>query len=219
MNRMSGICFALLLMPATVSAAPDSGVVTSNQAHSSVSILVEPQLDDDRLVLKIAAQNKSAAPVPFGPGSVTISKPSQESVAITSLQQLINDVRLAAGMKPQSAPGDAPTSGAYALRQQGTGTDGSGRMDVDGYTGGAAIAPDQQLRWNGKARESGEVASKIAALKQAILQETAIQPGQVAAGELVSEKLKFKKGQERTLNVRIRIAGDEHGFTIAAPSR
>jgi hypothetical protein len=45
-----------------------------------------------------------------------------------------------------------------------------------------------------------------------------IQPGQIRVGQIVSQKLKFKKGEDRTLYLKIRIAGDEHSFTVAAPS-
>ena len=60
--------------------------------------------------------------------------------------------------------------------------------------------------------------AQIAALKQAILQDQTIAPGQIAVGQVVSQKLKFAKGEDRTLHLRVRLGSDEHGFTIAAPS-
>jgi hypothetical protein len=32
-------------------------------------------MNDGRLVLKVAAQNRGSAPVPFGPASVSVSRP------------------------------------------------------------------------------------------------------------------------------------------------
>jgi hypothetical protein len=34
----------------------------------------------------------------------------------------------------------------------------------------------------------------------------------------VSQKLKLKTGEDRTLHLIVTIAGDTHGFTIAAPA-
>ncbi len=207
----------LLAVPAT--AAPvASEIADSKQAHSTVSVAVEPQLNDGRLVVKIAAKNNSAASVPFGPGSITISTVAGQPIALSPLPKLINDVRLAAGEASEAPPGGAPTQGAYAARQQPQGSDGSGRMDVTGYSAGASFAPTETARWSKHLIDPKTADAQIAALKQAILQDTTIAPGQIAVGQVVSEKLKFKKGEDRTLHLVVHVAGDEHGFTIAAPA-
>ena len=46
-------------------------------------------------------------------------------------------------------------------------------------------------------------------LKHAILQDQTIAPGQIAVGQIVSEKLKFKKDEDRTLHLVVQIAGDD----------
>ncbi len=191
--------------------------------HSSVSVAVEPQLNDGRLVIKIAAMNGTAAPVPFGPGSVSISSVAGQPIALSSLQKLINNVRLAAGMKPEAVPFSTPTAGAYAAPQMQVNS--AGQADVSNYTGGSAIGSEEAIRQSNTLSQRSKPSidrktadAQIATLKQAILQNTTIAPGQIAVGQIVSEKLKFKKGEDRTLHLRVRVAGDEHGFTVAAPS-
>ena len=221
MKNLLLLCALLFAQPlAAQSGLPR--VAESKLAHSSVSVLIDSKLDDGRLVIKLAAQNRTAAAVPFGPASVSIAKPNGEAIALLPLERLLDDVRIAAGMEPEAAP-PVPTAGAYEAPQMGV--DASGRVDVSGYTGSAAVGGGEAVRRSSQPRlkrkpviSPAEAASQIASLKQAIVQDSIIQPGQVAAGQLVSEKLKFKKGEDRTLHLRIRIAGDEHGFTIEAPS-
>lgn len=211
-------CAASMLTPPAIAAPVPAPIAESKQAHSSVSILVEPQLNDGRLVIKIAAKNGSGAAVPFGPAAISISKVNGDPIPLSTLQQLVNDIRLAAGMPTGAAPGGTPTTGAYASRVQPVATDGSGRMDVTGYTNGSAMAPDEMRQWSKKTLDPAAANTQIAALKQSILQDTTIQPGQIAVGQVVSQKLKFNKSEDRTVHLRIHIGGDEHGFTIAAPS-
>ena len=210
----------LIAKPVGVAAQPASTpAAESKQAHSSVSVLVEPQLNDGRLVVRIAAKNLGATPAPLGPSSVSIAKPSGEAIALYSIEALVDDVRAAAGMAPET-PATAPTQGAYASPQMAV---RDGRPDVSNYTGGSAVAGDEYIRRNRQARRSkptiseAEAQSQIAALRQAILRDGNVAPGQVTAGQIVSERLRFKKGEDRTLHLRVRFAGDEHGFTIAAP--
>ena len=123
-------------------------------------------------------------------------------------------------MPVDSVATTAPTQGAYAAPQMDT---RDGRVDVTGYTGGAAISRDEYIHRSqtrkGKATISeAEAQTQIAALKQAILQDSTVAPGQIAVGQVVSDKLKFAKGEERLVHVRVRIAGDEHSFTIGAPA-
>jgi hypothetical protein len=100
-------------------------------------------------------------------------------------------------------------------------TRAGGQMDVTGYTGGAAVGGDEYRRSRGKRTNptitQAEAQAQIAALNQAILQDTTLSPGRVIAAQVVSAKLKFAKGEERILHVRVRIAGDDHSFTVAVP--
>lgn len=207
--------------PVLAQAPAAQATADSAEAHSTVSLAVEPQLNDGRLVLKLAGENRTSAPVPFGPADVTIAKVSGQPIALMSLQQLSNDIRLAAGMKPEMT---APGSNTYAT--QAMTTDSTGHLDVSNFHGSMGVSDSQIVRSVG--RESGgpkptitkgEANKQIAALKQAILQDSAVAPGQIAVGELVSAPLSFAKGEDRTLHVWVKIAGDDHTFTIAAPNQ
>jgi hypothetical protein len=214
-------CASIALASPLTAAEPQ--VAESKLAHSSVSVAVEPQLNDGRLVIKVAAKNGTAAPVPFGPGSVSISTVAGQPIALSPLQKLVNDVRVAAGMKPESVPHQTATAGAYAAPQMQVNS--AGQADVSNYTGGSAIGSDEMIRQSNTPSQRSKASidrktadAQIATLKQAILQDTTIAPGQIAVGQVVSEKLKFKNGDDRTLHLVVHVAGDEHGFTIAAPS-
>ena len=223
MRRTFLLCAAILLTSPAAAAPAAPAIAESKLSHSSVSVAVDPQLNDGRVVIRIATKNATTAPVAFGPSSVSVAKPTGEAIALSSLQKLIDDVRVAAGMPAEAAPGQALTAGAYAAPQ--IQVDGAGHPDVSGYTGGSAVAPgaivSRTKQPSPKSKPSisrAAAEAQIAVLKQAILQDTTIQPGQIAVGQIVSEKLKFKKGEDRTLHLRVTIAGDEHGFTIAAPN-
>src|SRR5437667_4026001 len=138
MKSMLLFCAPTLLAVPVIAAPPAAEIADSKQAQSVVSVAVEPQLNDGRLVIKIAAKNNSAAPVPFGPGSISISTVAGQPIALSPLPKLINDVRVAAGEASAAPPGGAPTQGAYAARQPQA-SDGSGRMDVTGYSAGSSI--------------------------------------------------------------------------------
>jgi hypothetical protein len=218
---VSLLCSALLAAaaPAFPSPAAAQATAESKLQQSSVSLMVEPQLNDGRLVIKLAAKNLGAAPAPFGPANVSITKPNGTAIAIYPLSSLIEDVRLAAGLPAAKA---APTHGAYAAPQQTT-RDG-GQLDLTGFTGGSAVGGDEYVRRSRSSRKvkptisESEAQQQINVLKQAILQDSTLAPGQVAAGQVVSEQLKFAKKEDRTLHVRVRVAGEEHGFTIMAPA-
>lgn len=210
-----------LAAPAQLAAQGAGAVAESTQPHSSVSVLVDPKLSDGRVVVKIAAKNLTAAPVPFGPSSVSIATPDGAVIALYPLQSLINDVQVAAGLSADSMSTTAPTQGAHAAPQM-TVREG-GQVDVTGYTGGAAIGGDEYRRSRSRTPAgkptitTQEAEAQIAVLRQAILQDTTVAPGQIIAGQVVTAPLEFGKDQQRLLHVRVRIAGDEHSFTIAAP--
>lgn len=208
---------ALAVNPAATQAQTPA-VAESKMAQSSVSLLVDPALNDGRLVVRVAAKNLGTIPIRFGPSSISIAKPGGEAIPITPLSSLVDDVRSAAGFELGAAT--SPTQGAYASPQLNQ-RDG-GRMDVTGFTGGSTVGGDEYVRRSkSKRAKSGiseaEAQAQIAALNQAILQDRELAPGQVAAGQIVSGQLKFAKSEERTLHVRVRVAGEEHGFTIEAP--
>jgi hypothetical protein len=217
--RLQSMLLPVAITLALPGQAAVQAVAESVKPQSAVSVLVEPKLSDGRLILKLAAKNLGKSAVAFGPSAISIAKPNGEVVAVYPLQSLIEDVRAAAGTSPADNP---PTQGAYAAPQLSISPiRAGGQVDVTGYTGGAAVGTDEYRRSRAKRTNpsitEAEAQAQIAALKQAILQDTTLAPGRVIAAEVVSAKLKFAKGEERILHVRVRIAGDDHSFTVAVP--
>ncbi|KRC78223.1 hypothetical protein [Sphingomonas sp. Root241] len=185
--------------------------ITSTKTASAVSISADPALSDGRLVLRVAAQNRTRAPVPFGPASVRITTAAGESVAIRPLAALIAEVRSAAGMEES---GSVSVVAAPAIM-----TNNSGQKDVSGYTGGMGNVVAQGTHKR-KPRPADVAAAEkqIAALKAGILADATIAPGQLAAGQLVTEKIRFPGKRERGLVVTVSLAGEEHSFRFDAPA-
>lgn len=185
--------------------------ITSTKAASAVSLAADPALSDGRLVLRVAAQNRGKAPVPFGPGSVTIATAAGETIAIRPLAALIADVR------GGDAGGDrGSVSGVTA--NPAIGTNNSGQRDVSGYTGAMGTTVAQSGRkQKPRAADTAAAEAQVAALRAGILADTVIAPGQVAAGQLVSEKIKFRNKRERGLVVTVTVAGETHSFAFDAP--
>lgn len=206
---------ALLLLLATAAtplaaAAQDiKAGITSAKTASAVSVAVEPTLSDGRLVLRVAAQNRSKAPVPFGPASVTIATAAGETIAIRPLAALIADAGGGRGGDERGAVSGVAVNPAMT-------TTNSGQRDVSGYTGGMGTAVAQSARRR-KPGADPAVEAQIAALKAGILADSVIAPGQLAAGQLVSEKIKFRDKRKRGLVVTVAVAGETHSFAFDAP--
>jgi hypothetical protein len=223
------ICSALLACAETPAmaeapAAPKMALAESALPSSKVSVAVEPALSDGRLIVKVAALNRSKAPVSFGPGNVRIARIDGSAIAITPVEALIADVRVAAGLPAATGPTTAAPSTTYASPQMNVTS--QGQVDVRAYTGGMGVGADEAVRrappGQSKAKPTISVEQadqQIAALKLAILQDSTLKPGEIAAGQIVSEPLKFKKGADRTIHLWVQIAGDEHSFTLAAPAK
>jgi hypothetical protein len=185
--------------------------MTSTKTAGAVSISADPALSDGRLVLRVAAQNRTQAPVAFGPASVRITTAAGESITIRPLAALIAEARSAAGMEE---PGAVSVVAAPAIT-----TNNAGQKDVSGYTGGMGTVVAQGTRKR-KPRPADIAAAEqqIAALKAGILADAMIAPGQLAAGQLVTEKIRFPGKRERGLVVTVTLAGEEHSFRFDAPA-
>jgi hypothetical protein len=211
------MCFLIPLLVAGAAAPRAAAMpqeiakgIESAKATGAVSISADSALSDGRLVLRVAAQNRTRVPAAFGPASIRIATASGEVVAVQSLASLIAEARAAAGMESEALP--AAPAGPAIL------TNNSGQKDVSGYTGGmgAPVAQPSRKR-KPKAAEVAAAEARIAALTAGILADTVIAPGQLAAGQLVTEKIRFPNKRERGLVVTVTLAGEEHRFTFDAP--
>jgi hypothetical protein len=185
--------------------------LTSTKTAGAVSISADPALSDGRLVLRVAAQNRTKAPIAFGPASVRIATASGEVIAIRPLAALIAEARAAAGMETASISG--------VIEAPAITTNNAGQKDVSGYTGGMATAVAQPGRKRKpKAADVAAAEAQIAALEAGVLTDTTIAPGQLAAGQLVTEKIRFRNKRERGLVVTVTLDGEQHSFTFDAPT-
>jgi hypothetical protein len=211
---MKRIALSLLLLAAPPALAQDAPApIVSNGPVSNVSFSADAKLSDGRLVIRIAAQNLGTAPVAFGPANVRVTL-AGKPVALVPLARLIDDVRVANGL-----PAEGSSTSDEVVRQVAPPimTNNSGQKDVTGYTGGTATTAAAPVNTRRAVRVKPEAAAaaeaQIAALKAAILTDRSIAPREVAAGQLVTEKLKLK-GKDRALAVTVTIGDDTHSFTL-----
>lgn len=190
--------------------------ITSTQAATAVSVSADPQLSDGRLVLRIAAQNRTSAPLAFGPANIRVTL-AGKPVALIPLDRLIADVRIAAGLAQES---DVTLDNAGSQAAPPILTNNSGQKDVSGYTGnmGASSAAPIRVRRTKKVApaEVAAAEAQIAGLKAGILTDRSIAPGEIAAGQVVTEKL--RRGRDRAVELSITIGGETHSFKFDAPA-
>ena len=137
-NRMKWVlpfCTAVVWVSPVAAAEPQ--LAEFKLPHSSVSVAVEPQLERRTSGHQDCRDERHGCSCSIRPGSVSISSVAGQPIALSSLQKLINNVRLAAGMKPEAVPFSTPTAGAYAAPQMQVNS--AGQADVSNYTGGSAI--------------------------------------------------------------------------------
>lgn len=58
---------------------------------------------------------------------------------------------------------------------------------------------------------------QITDLKAAILQPLTIAPASAAGGQIVTQKIKFGRKEERALRVVVELNGEQHEFNFPAP--
>jgi len=191
--------------------------LTSTKDHGVVSVMSDPTLSDGRLVLKVVAMNRTQMPASFGPQDVKLFTAAGTPVKLMSLDQLVQEVRAAAG-----GGTDTMTHGPAVHAGPMMGHDSYGRPDVSGYTGGNdrmnGMDVTQTRTVAGKAvKDDPSVQEQIANLSAAILHDLTIAPAAVAGGQVVTEKLKFARKEAHDLRLVVGFNGEQHEFEFAAP--
>jgi hypothetical protein len=222
MTRSSaGWILTLLLGHAVAIAGTGSEVapgepVSSTKERGTVSVLADPALADGRLVLKVVAFNRTKEAVSFGPDSVVISTASGQRVALLSLEQLVKEARAAGGRAGRADHNPANYSGA------GISQNSAGQPDVGNYTGshtpiGGGVSPHTQAATPSGGTEDASLQQQIANLEAAVLHPLTIAPGAAAGGQVVTEKLKLKRKDDRTLLIAVDLSGEHHEIRLIAP--
>jgi len=215
-------CLAAVLQP--LAARPAAADVFAGEQStlptSSVTVHAEPLLSDGRLVIKLAAKNASGQTVAFGP-SILVLASNGTPIAWRPLRALIADVEAAYGMEQPVEVAGSP-DGSTAVN---TPAQRGFQPDVSNYTGSSAVAQTEAINSRSRrpkrkkvsAADKAKAEAEIAQLNQAILQDRMLAAGQVAAGMLVTEKLKPSvTGQPLTLTITI--GPDRHSFNFRAPA-
>ena len=61
------------------------------------------------------------------------------------------------------------------------------------------------------------VQQQVEALKAGILQTATVEPGKATGAQLVTEKIKFSRKEEKVLHVTVDFNGEQHQFDFEAP--
>lgn len=210
---------ALLIGHAVVSAVtPDA--LTSTKDHGVVSVQADPKLSDGRLVLKVVAFNRTRDVASFGGEDIEVYTAAGKRIALLSLEQLVAEARggppAERGARVDHNP--ANYSGPAMSRNS------AGEPDVGTYTGsqtpvGGGISPHTRSSTPARpAKEDPAVEQYVAALQAALLRSQTVASGGSAGGQVVTEKLKFRRKDDRTLRVVVDFNGEHHEFNLPAPT-
>ena len=190
--------------------------LTSTRDKGIVSLMTDPVLSDGRLVLKIAAHNPTASSVALSVSDVKVFTAAGKQVGLTSVDQLIADIT----GEPSSRGGSRSASSSYG--SAAVNRNSSGQPDVSNYTGASGsisggVAPPPQT--NGRSEESTSAAEQqqIEAIRAAILQTVTVEPGKATGGQVVTEKIKFSRKEEKALRVVVDFNGEQHEFNFESP--
>jgi hypothetical protein len=190
--------------------------LSSTRDHGIVKVVPDEKLADGRLVLKVVAFNRDHAPAAFGPESVRVFTGSGQQVALMSVEQLVKEVRGSRGDRLPRAVDVFGSSGPLV------GRDEAGRPDVSNYTGGSnsmgsTISTREQRQPDGGG-DDAKVQQQVAELQAALLKPVTIEPSEAAGGQVVTQKVKFGRKEERALRVQVDFNGEQHEFNFAAPA-
>lgn len=217
------VAAALLVASAALAYAEDAGSLTSTKDHGVVSLQPDSALSDGRLVIKVVAFNRKRDVASFGSEDVQITTAAGKPVALIPLDQLIAEARGAAPAERSRNynHNQSAYSGPSIARND------AGEPNVDSYTGSQApvggVVSSHTDTSGGVARKDGKadpaVEQQVAALQAAILHPITIPAGSAAGGQIVTEKLKFKRKDDRTLHVVVAFNGEQHEFSVPAPEK
>lgn len=225
MSRKFTSLVTALGLAATWAASPVAVAATSPSQAASiglkstlergiVSIQTDPVLADGRLVLKVVAHNPTSQPLQLTSDDVHVFTAAGKAVRILSLNELIAEAK---GSTSLSSAGATHQASNYSRPQ--TSTSNSGEMDVSGISGAsdAAARTMSELHTAGNSADDPAVQQQVDALKAGILQTATVDPGKATGGQLVTEKIRFSRKEERALRVVVDFNGEHHEFSFEAP--
>ena len=209
---------ALAVAGTTATSESASIGLTSTRDRGAVSVMTDPVLVNGRLVMKVAAHNSTKQPLQLRADDVHVFTAAGKPVGILSLDQLIAEVK-GTGKSGSRSMDSAHQASNYS--RPTTSTNRSGELDVTGITGasdavGRAVSERSSANSQG-AVDDPAIQSQVDAFKAAILQTVTIAPSSAEGGQIVTEKIKFSRKEERALRVVIDFNGEQHEFNFVAP--
>lgn len=219
MTRLAGTlllaCITPSLLAATATSATASIGLKSTKEKGIVSIMTDPTLSGGRLVLKIVALNPSSQPLQLRAQDVRVFTAAGKDVPLMSLDALIAEAK-----GEHRAHSMDPAHQASSYSRPSTSTSNTGELDVTGITGASDAvgrAVTQRTRSEPEGSVDPAIQQQIDALKAGILQTREIPPGKADGAQIVTDKIKFGRKEERALRVVVTFNGEEHEFKFEAP--
>lgn len=217
-HRYAVAMVAFLLSPGAVLAqAPAADLNLKSEKPQGIVMLSSDLVPDQgRLVFKIVAYNKGAAPVTLDPAAITLTTAAGKPVPLASLAQLEDETRQAFGGPPAKRPDDYAKMSQV---QRPVVVTASGERDVSGYTGGEAVSASVSSGSKKKAVDDSDPKLKEALdnLRAAILQPAPVAPRAAVGGNTVTQSFKFGRKEERRLKLALDFAGEHHEFEFEVP--
>jgi hypothetical protein len=207
-------------------ARPPAAVAPIKSARTSGMVALAPDaaLSGGRLVMRVVAYNGRSEPAQLSAAAIHITTATGQTVALIPLEQLIKEV--SAAKRPKASRGPTSSDVLPGNFSHDTGSairDSTGNM-VHGVNGGvntmgADIAPYAAPGDTADSKESAAKAKQqIAALRAGILQTLSIEPRSAAGAQIVTEKLNFAAGEERSLHVAVDFNGEQHELIVPVPA-
>ncbi len=192
--------------------------LSSTKDHGVVKVMADPTLAEGRLVLKVVAFNRITAASSFGPENVKVFTAAGQSIPLMTLEQLVRQTREAAGVSDTNR---TPSVDTFGTSGPNITHDMAGRPDVGNYTAGSNSmgtgVSTHGPRANPVKADDPKLQQQIAALTAAILQPVSVAPASAAGGQVVTQKIKFGRKEERALRVVVEFNGEQHEFSFSAP--
>lgn len=223
MGRIVTIAVLCAAGAGAMRAAETTAPLSSTKDRGVVSIAPDPVLSQGRLVLKVVAFNRTREPAAFSDADVKIVTAAGKPVGLVPLDQLIAEVTKASGGSKRRASSGDHNPADYSHPQISAGQSGAGEPDVSGYTG-ASNPTSGVVSAHTEVGESGSAADaqqneQVNALRAGILHSMIIPSATALGGQVVSEKLKFARKEERSLRVTVEFNGEQHEFTLVPPAQ
>jgi hypothetical protein len=211
LNRISSrlSVAAVLLAGMVITAVAATEALTSTKDQGVVSVQADPSLSDGRLILKVVAFNRTRNIASFGAEDIEIYTAAGKRVALLSLEQLVAEARGEGPAERNTGVEHNPTDYSGPTMSHNS----AGEPDVGTYTGsqtpaGGVISPHTRSAASArKAKEDPAVEQYVATLQAAILRAQTVASGASAGGQVVTEKLKFRRKDDRTLRVVVTFNG------------